>query len=206
MNLRCGVAAMVVLFAGCAASPVSKEPSGRDLVIKDWPAQRTQLERLTQFSLQGRASTGGALSSKVNLIWRQRRKDFDLTLSGPFGIGGLSLAGDERLVEVRSKNGAFTTNDPEATLRENLGWSLPIARLRYWILGLPSPHSDGDVKLDDAGHIATLTQDQWRLQYVEYTPVTSAGATVDLPRRILLSRDDVSIRMVVDSWSDLALH
>src|SRR5882757_4804118 len=106
MSLRACAAVAVALLAGCAAAPVSKEPSGKDVaVVKDWPAQRTQLEHLTQFSLQGRASTGGVLSSKVNLIWRQRRKDFDLTLSGPFGMGGLSLAGNEHLVEVRSKKG-----------------------------------------------------------------------------------------------------
>lgn len=199
MSLRAWICAPTLLLAGCATISINQQQANAS-----WAARRAQLEPLAQFSLQGRASTGGGLSSKVNLIWRQRPRDFDLTLSGPFGVGGLSLAGDEHLVEVRSKNGSFTTGDPEATLRENLGWTLPIAGLRWWILGLPSPRSHADVTLDEGGHIATMNQDQWLLQYDEYQPVASASAVIDLPRRLSLSRDDVSIRVVVDAWSGLA--
>ena len=192
---RCAaVHAVVILVAGCATIPVDRERANAN-----WALRRPQLEQIDHFTLQARASAGGVLSGSANLLWRQRPQDFDLHVSGPFGVGALSLTGNERRVRVRSKAQSFTTDDPERTLRENLGWTLPITRLRWWVLGLPAPNSSAAIDLDSAGRIATLTQDGWSLAYDAYQPT----GRFDLPQRILLARDDLKIRVVIDAWSDL---
>ena len=191
-----GALAAVLLLAGCATVPV---PIDREHANASWALRRPQLEQIDHFTLQARASAGGALSGSANLLWRQHPQDFDLHVSGPFGVGALSLAGNERRVRVRSKEQDFVTDDPERTLRENLGWTLPITRLRWWVLGLPAPNSSVTIDLDSAGHVTTLTQDGWVLNYDAYQPVGS----LDLPRRMLLSREDLRIRVAIDAWSDL---
>jgi outer membrane lipoprotein LolB len=187
--------ACVVLLSGCASvGPIDQERANAH-----WTARRAQLEQISHFTVQGRASVSGPTSGTANLIWHQAPEEFDMHLAGPLGVGAMSLAGDSHEVRVRAKNRSFVTNDPEGSLRENLGWALPLAGLRYWILSLPSPKSDFDVKLDASGLPQTLTQDGWALSYTDYVETQK----IELPRRIVLSRDDVKIRVIVDAWSDL---
>jgi outer membrane lipoprotein LolB len=199
MSLRASahthVLALTLLLAGCASLQYDPERAAAS-----WSVRQAQLQQLNRFSVQARASASGALSGKLNLIWQQRPQDFSMRLSGPFGVGGMSLAGNEQRVEVRSRDENFVTDDPEAALYQRLGWSLPIAGLRYWILGLPSPASEAQqIQLDASGRVIGMTQDRWTLEYEEYQRVDS----LDLPRRLSLSSADLQVRIAIDTWSDL---
>ncbi len=195
MRLRSWLLPAAALFSGCATvAPIDQQRADAA-----WTSRRAKLEQVQHFSVQARAVATGALSGSANLNWHQGPTEFDLKVSGPLGIGALSMAGDEHDVRVRTKEGSFTTTDPEGTLREKLGWTLPINRLRYWVLSLPSPQSDYDVKLDQEGLVRTLSQDGWLLEYTDYVDV----AKRELPRRILLTQGGLKLRVLVDAWSDL---
>ncbi|MBI2383557.1 MAG: outer membrane lipoprotein LolB [Gammaproteobacteria bacterium] len=199
MNFRASsrlalAAGIVLLLGGC--SILSKKDRQADLA---WEARRARLELLDRFTLQARVSSGGLFGVKGHLNWRQRPDNFDIRVSGPFGIGAVSIAGTLDHVEIRTAKGSITTPDPEGFLHDKLGWSFPVAHLRYWALGLPSPQSDADLELDDDGRVVALNQDDWKLSYDEYR---RAGA-VELPRKFEVSNDEVRIKVVVDDWSDL---
>ena len=188
-------AACALLLAGC----VSKGPIDQERANANWTDRRARLERIDNFTVQGRASVSGPTSGSANLIWHQSPREFDLRLSGPLGVGAMSMAGNEQEVRVRSKERTFTTDDPEGAMHESLGWTLPLRGLRYWIRSLPAPDSEFSVTLDESGRVDTLTQDGWALDYTDYVTLQR----LDLPRRIVLTRRDVKIRVLVDRWSDL---
>ena len=195
MILRAALCAILLLLSACAANP----PVDQTRAGVEWTDRKAKLEKIRNFSVQARAAVTGAASGSANLVWHQGPHDFDLRVSGPLGIGALTMAGDESEVRVHTKKQSFTTDDPEGTLRQSLGWSLPIKGLRYWVLSLPAPDSEFGMTLDADGRVATLTQDGWKLDYTDYMSMKP----VDLPRRILLTRDDLKLRVIVDTWSDL---
>lgn len=195
MKLQAWASACVLLLSGCATvGPIDAQKAGAARAT-----QRAQLERIAQFTIHGRASVSGPSSGSVSLTWHQAHQDFDLHVSGPLGVGAMSMAGTPHEVKVRAKDRAYVTKDPEGTFRDTLGWSLPLAGLRYWMLSLPAPGSDFTETLDQSGRVQTLMQDGWSLSYTDYV----ATQHYELPRRLALARDDVKIRVVVDTWSNL---
>lgn len=85
----------------------------------------------------------------------------------------------------------------ERLTRQALGWELPLALLQHWVLGQPAPSSAPDAVGRDADErLAGLTQDGWRIAFVNYPRAEHGG----LPRRLDLSSGAYEIRLVIDGW------
>jgi outer membrane lipoprotein LolB len=187
-------ALVCVLLAGCSIITMKKEKSE-----KAWSARQARLLQIDRFALQARVSSGGLFGIKGNLIWRQERDASDIRVAGPFGVGATTITARGRRIEIRSAKGAFTTENPEEDLQKRLGWAFPVSHLRYWVLGTPAPGSEAEYELDEGGTIASLEQDGWQLEYDEYQETDA----IDLPRKFTVSNDEVKIKVVVDTWSDI---
>lgn len=192
-----GVAA-ASLLAGCALFKGPDLPQQSPEAL--WLQRKAALEQIDRFTLQARVASGGAFGMKGDLRWQQNADDsFELRLAGPFGAGAVSIAGSPGLVEVRTREGSQLTTEPERWIRQKLGWTFPVAGLRYWALGLPAPKSPARIELDADGGIKVLEQDGWRLEYAEYQP----AGPVALPRRFQLVNPEVTIKLVADRWDGL---
>jgi outer membrane lipoprotein LolB len=170
-----------------------------DKADKAWQARRAQLEQIDRFTMEARVSSGGIFGVRGQLLWKQTPKGFDMRVAGPFGIGAASIVGRGQQIEIRTAKRTITTDDPERDLHDRLGWTFPIAHLRYWVLGVPAPQSEAEVEYDDAGRLTSLQQDDWTMQVDEYQ---DAGK-LELPRKFEVANDEVRIKVVVDGWSDL---
>jgi len=85
----------------------------------------------------------------------------------------------------------------ERLTRQALGWELPLALLQHWVLGQPAPSSAPDAAGRDADErLVALTQDGWRIAFVNYPRAEHGG----LPRRLDLSGGAYEIRLVIDGW------
>jgi outer membrane lipoprotein LolB len=164
-----------------------------------WELRRAQLVQIDRFTLQARVSSGGLFGVKGNLHWRQLPDSFDMRVAGPFGIGAANITGRGGEVSIRTSKRSFTTRDPEGDLKARLGWTFPVSHLRYWVLGQPAPGSKAAFALDDDGHIVSIEQDGWTLQFDEYQ---DAGA-LELPRKFEVANSEIRLKVFVDSWSDL---
>lgn len=165
-----------------------------------WDVRSEQLQKIDRFLMQARGSYGRLVPVKTDLRWQQNADgSFDLRVAGPFGIGATTITGTPDNVQVRSRGNTYQSNNPEQWIQDKMGWTLPLAGLRFWILGMPSPHSDADIDLDREGRVLTLEQDGWTLNYTEYQ---KAGSH-QLPRKFDVSNSDVKLKIVVDSWNDL---
>lgn len=184
------------LMTGCTTLMKTPETD----VDRAWATHREALEQVRAFELSARVASGGLFGMKGSMVWRQRQDDFEIRVSGPFGVGALKLSGRVDDVTLTTKKGSFHTDDPDAYLRENLGWSLPVEGLRYWILGLPSPFSDSEISLDEYGRVVEMDQDDWTVEYNEY----AESGELELPRKLTLTHPEVRIKVVVDDWSDVA--
>ncbi len=192
--------AAVMLLAGCRTLP--PQPVLGPGADAPWAAQRAGLEKLDRFGLTGRvavAANGEGFSA--NLRYERQPERTDLALDGPMGIGGVrvAIAGDDLRIETSSGkqlDGAAAREE----LEQRLGFALPLAELRWWVLGIPAP---GDAQLDEdsgSGEIRGFTQNGWRVSIDSRAP----GLGFALPRRLTAERATAEIparmKLLVEQW------
>ncbi|MFT4047040.1 MAG: lipoprotein insertase outer membrane protein LolB [Solimonas sp.] len=188
--------AATLLLGGCATVAPTVD---QDAAARQWQRHYGEVAALTHFDLLGRAASG-ALGVKADLRWKQFDDGrFDVRVSGPFGAGSVAIAGTEEAVEIRTKDGAIHTHDPEAWMQQQAGWTFPIRGLRWWARGLPAPDTPARTTLDADGRLATLSQDGWNFEYSEYQEVQG----IALPRRFQASNDRITLKLIVDRWDNL---
>src|ERR1700723_977360 len=159
-----------------------------------WEQRVSDLQQAGAWQLDGRAAVAlGTQGWQATLNWRQSGMFAEVHLSGPFGIGALVLKqGPDGL----SLNGAPPSDAVLSQVHDKLGFDPPLENLHYWLLGIPNPASGFEVSRNDQDRAKTLTQAGWNIAYDRYLPV--AGDV--LPTRVVLSREGVRVRVIIDHW------
>lgn len=185
----------LVVVAGCAASrPLTNLPD-----LSTWELRQEILSSVTDWSFKGRiAVKTGDEGSNGKLSWTQTGDRFNATVGGLLGIGAVKIAGDDRSIVVTDKDGVKTRlTDPEAELYYRYGWTIPVASLRFWALGIPDPLQPAKTEFDDAGRLTHLEQSNWNVTISHYRE--SAGQ--QMPHKLTVTNPETRVRMVIDKWS-----
>jgi outer membrane lipoprotein LolB len=177
-------------LAGCVTTRPPAAPTGAD-----WETRVGELQKATAWQLDGRVAVAvGTQGWQATLNWRQRSESSEVHLAGPFGVGALVLT---RTPAGLSLNGAAPSDAVLSQLQEKLGFDLPIEHLRYWLLGIADPAAGFQLTRNAQDRALKLTQDGWTIDYDRYLPV--AGDV--LPAHVVVSREGVRVRIVVDHWT-----
>ena len=81
-------------------------------------------------------------------------------------------------------------------MQQELGWTLPVDGLHFWVLGVPVPDVAAEWVVDSQGRLEWLEQDGWRIEFSSYQTV----AGLQLARKIRLNNASLRIRLVLDHW------
>lgn len=163
-----------------------------------WQAHQDALSTLLTWQARGRIAVrtdedGGSAS----FDWKQAGEKYHIRLRGPFGQGAMELEGNEYGVWLkRAGQTAVFSTQPERLLERESGWRLPIAGLEYWLRGLPDRRGDARPQLNADGHLASLQQHGWQIDYRRYQEV----GEYTLPTRLELQRDGLHVKVLVDRW------
>lgn len=190
-------AAVVLVAAGCARLGGMSED---DAVQRLWSDRQQQMTAVDSWDLHARAAlTLKGEAYNIGLNWERSSDRFMLLLEAPFGQGVFRIDGDVGgPYRLRLPDGqVFTNATPEALLEDVIGWSLPIGGLEYWIRGIPQPGSDYNHRLDAEGRARSIRQDRWDIAYLDYFVERPQP---QLPRRIKLSRDELTLKLVIERW------
>ncbi len=185
---------LTLALAGCRTLPPPLPAANAP-----WDERCTQLQQLGHFQMKGRvALAAGANGFSASLRWTQQGGDSQLGLEGPLGVGGMQIRAQGSRLDVTTSRGEHISDAAAHTeLATRLGFDVPIASLRYWVLGVPDPGSAADPVLDPGQQrLAALSQDGWHISYDSYT-ATAAG---NLPARLTLEREQVRVRLLVQDW------
>jgi len=185
--------AAVLLVAGCAAPKSALLPD-----ISAWDSRTTVLASLESWEFSGRIGVRtGDDGFNGKLRYAQRNEGFEATVSGPLGIGTVRLEGDDHSIVLTDKDGVRTElQDAELELRYRYGWTIPVASLRYWALGIPDPAEPAATALNDNGQLETLTQRNWSVNISRY----GDGGGQLMPSRLTAENYDTRVRLVIDHW------
>ena len=185
--------AAAALLAGCAVAPRRAAPPAAPTA-----AELASLARLADFAVAGRVAVQSSSQGwSASFDWRESAGRGTLDVRGPFGAGATRITrSDERVVIESGSDAPLEIAAPftglEAALAARLGFPLPLAPLRYWILGVPAPG------LASEGGAGRFRQADWDVACDAYLRV--AGAPAPLPGRLVLTRAATRIRVVVDHW------
>ncbi|MCH7829210.1 MAG: outer membrane lipoprotein LolB [Proteobacteria bacterium] len=182
-------------LASCAA--VRPSPALPDL--STWELRQTVLGNISNWEFKGRiAVKAGDEGFNGKFNWTQAGDAFDATVSGPLGIGTVRIKGDDQAIVLTDKDGIQTVLvEPEKELYTRYGWTIPIASLRFWALGIPDPAAPAATELDEAGRLARLVQSNWVVEISRYR--NAAGQ--QLPHKLTVSNPNTRVRMVIDKWT-----
>lgn len=186
--------ASLCLLAGCATTR-----QGIALPdISSWEARNAVLGELREWEFKGRiAVKAGDEGFNGKFNWSQLDDAFSATVGGPLGVGTVRIEGDGPTVVLTDKDGVQTVlTDAERELRYRYGWTIPVASLRYWALGIPDPSMTAVTEFDEAGRLARLRQNSWVVEITRYRD----GGGQQMPRILSASNPDTRVRMVIDKW------
>ena len=191
---RTGLPLVLLVLAGCATTP-----QGVDLPpIDSWDVRTEVLGSIQDWEFKGRIAVKAGddgFNGKFN--WTQAGEAFSATVGGPLGMGTVRIKGDGGSVILTDKNGESTVlEDAELELRWRYGWTIPVASLRYWALGIPDPGEPAITRLDDDGRLVHLEQRGWIVEISRY----QEGGGQQMPRILSATNPDTRVRMVIDRW------
>jgi len=181
------VAALILVLAACAA--VQRRP----LVVTP-----PSIAAVQPLDIAGRISVRqGREGHTGSLRWHFDPPNHDLRLLSPLGQTVARVVEDARGVTLTtSDKQRVQANDPDSLIEATLGWRLPLKGLQHWVLGITAPGSAAKTEKGDDDRIARIFQDNWEISYSRYQLVQGT----ELPGRIVLKRDDIEVRLIVDSW------
>ncbi len=196
---------LAVLLTGCAIQPSASllDDEARERL---WDSRHVQLSELVGWQLKGRVAVKSIEDSwSANMSWRQQAETFDIRFSSMLGQRLAQLKGDTLMSSLYLPNDRMiSAANVSDLLDEELGWSVPMDGLRYWLVGLPAPALASAEKLnmglDELGRLQWLEQAGWRIEYQRYR---SAGA-LEVPKKMVLTRNDLRVRFVIDRWQAVA--
>ena len=193
-----GVVASLALLAGCRTAPPPASAVIGPGADAPWAEQYAALAGLDRYGLTGRvavAANGQGFSA--NLRYHQQQQHSDLALDGPMGIGGMRMEFSERELSVTNSRGETLDGAAaRAEIENRLGFELPLAELRWWLLGVPTPGMPADKNQPAGGPIADFQQNGWRVSINSRTPALGFS----LPERLTVEREGARMKLLVESW------
>lgn len=189
--------ALLSLLGGCrTVPPPAVMGPGADA---PWPEQQAALAKVDRYSLAGRvAVAANGQGFTASLRYAQQPHRSDLALDGPLGIGGLRVSLEGESLAISTSRGE-KLDGPAAReeLERRLGFALPLAELRWWLLGVPAPDAASESNRDVTnGEIHDFTQAGWKVSIQSRAP----GMGFALPQRLTAEREGARMKLVVEHW------
>lgn len=156
-----------------------------------------------RFTLSGRFTAnyqkpdGSDDSVSGHFDWQQRGQQAHIDLRSPFGQTLAKLIIDEQAQLLVPDRAPLVAPDAETLTQQQLGWSLPVRGLRYWLLGQAQPDGPSHITPSESEpHIAQLNQNGWQIDYLSWHD--------NQPQRINLhwlnGNPKLELRLILDTW------
>ena len=185
---------VALLLTGCATRQTTRLPD-----MNDWATRTAVLGGVTEWEFSGRiAVSAGEEGFNGKIRWSQSGDAFKASVSGPLGIGTVRVEGNGDSVVHTDKHGVHTElENAEHDLLHLYGWTIPVASLRYWALGLPDPATPAQTELNQDQQLEKLEQRNWTVNISRYR--FSGGQS--MPNLLSATSSETRVRIVFDKWS-----
>lgn len=185
------------LLASCASM---QRPTGSSQLHQmTWTQRKAQLQAIHSWTLRGSLSIHTPKQAHMtSATWHQMgRNRYAIQLFAPLSLGSIRIDGQPgRVTLIRSAHDQVSATTPEGLLRSQLGWTLPITNLYYWVRGLPTPNRPAKTFFDRYHHLLRLDQEGWQVFYINYRNYHG----IDLPWKMALIHQNIRIKFAITQW------
>lgn len=191
-----GLLILLFLTAACAHRPSITPP-------ETLQKHQQLLQSVSNWEIYGKLGVRTPSDSgSASLKWAQQAARYQLNLSGPLGQKRVIITGAPGRVQLeQSGEPALQAKTPEALIKKQLGWTLPVTQLAYWVRGIPAPSGRiTQLTQNDQGLIAQLHQGNWSLTYSNYSDQLVDGQTIALPGKVTAEYGEVRLVLAIRQW------
>jgi outer membrane lipoprotein LolB len=199
------ITAVIILSTACSLQPQTVAPASS--AAGSWQQHQQRMAELDEWKLTGklgfRAPQQGGSAA---LQWTQKENNYQMLISGPFGVGSAKIAGNDTTAEMLYGDTLYHQPPQQLAMRLT-GVPLPVDALSWWVRGLPSPTQPAATDLATAADGLAIGFDQagWELSFSRYRQ-TDAGL---LPGKITGSLvtpnttedSSYSFKLIISSWN-----
>lgn len=134
----------------------------------------TLLNSTHKFNINGKLGViytnkyGDTERASAYYAWSQLENQYDIQISGIFGIGQTHIYGNHEQANLTNSEGNYVADSPEELLYKTVRWIAPISELPNWILAKPSKNSSQN-SYDDQNRLSSsvtqsITGKQWLIK------------------------------------------
>lgn len=189
---------LVFFFSGCV-SVRTPSPGKQDFSITSIKKRQASLKRLKSWEADGAFSIQHAPQKPVIAAYKWQQfgnRNTRIRISSSLDLYSAIIRRRPGSVTLQKNNQQiYHAKTATQLMQRNLGWSLPIVNLSYWIKGAKAPGKSRE-QANVFGHLLTLYQQGWTIDYGSYETVSG----IDLPKVIYMSRPGFEMKIVVNNW------
>lgn len=201
---------LIAAISGCTT--ISDIPDTLHIKqIDQLTIHQKKLEQLNDWQLKGRIALNyNGESWNASIHWQKFAERYDIQLYLPLGQGSMQLTGNTNGAVLKTSDGEFfEAGSSEELFLQQFGLIFPVSSLQDWVIGRPANNAEnyGDwlQRVDEHGQMLSLEQNLWDLKLAGYRPIShhnekGEAETIPLPRKIFLSQNGNSVRLVVQQW------
>jgi outer membrane lipoprotein LolB len=195
---------IVSLLSGCSTTPKQKQETEKPGNAQQaWEARQAKFERMKSWKLDGRVGLQHQQESwTFNISWLQRDgNNYAMNIKNPLtGSIVAYLQSTNQGVTLKASDGqTYQDADAENLLKAQMGVTLPLKGMKYWVRGMASPdYANNQLALDAYGRPASMQQAGWLIQYTKYP----SQSTVALPSKMTLTHqtEKTKIKVIAKDW------
>jgi outer membrane lipoprotein LolB len=186
---------MALLLHGCAGVGTRDQLADNELAYLDRAARLATFE---QWGLVGRLSLDdGEDGGSGKLRWDAWPAGSDLEFHGAMGRGAWQLQARENSATLRTSDGrAQTAPGVDGLMQAELGWSVPVDALAWWVRGLRAPGVPAAAEFDSDGQLLRLQQAGWIVEFGRYRSVDG----IALPVRLEAQQGSYRVKLAIGNW------
>ncbi|MGL4185030.1 MAG: lipoprotein insertase outer membrane protein LolB [Thiotrichaceae bacterium] len=209
MYQRIVVALCAATLVGCASAPKPQQPTTPNAPQtkpsspeQAWQQRQATFARMAAWQLQGKVGIQFRdQSATFGITWAQRGADqYEMNIKHPLtGAVVALLNGSAGRVSLTTNGKTTQDASAEHLLKSQVGVSLPVEGMKYWVRGVAAPGMPiQQVKLDYYGRPEVLQQAGWVIEYPEW----EGNGTNALPEKIQLKRaaENTRVKVVAQNW------
>ena len=188
--------ALASALTGCVS--LTPPPATTHFETQSTTTRAQKLKAIRRWNIQGAMSVRQKSKAHIaNFSWQlQSKHHYQIRLSSTLNVYNLLIKSTgQHLTLNQNKKQPITATSPRELMQKAVGFSLPISNLYYWVRGLAAPGKN-QATFNQYGLLSRLQQQGWRIQYLRFKKINK----VDLPQLIQLTRNDLSIRLVLKKW------
>lgn len=139
------------------------------------------------FDISGRFSIKTKEKNEYgNFTWSRIADNESMELRSPIGTTVAKITVESKVATLETKDQTYRGDDLDQMMENNLGFTLPMQSLHYWIQGVALPDTTVDVQLKDG-----FVQLGWKVEYL-------AWQDPNHPKILQCSKGDLVIKLLLE--------